>query len=195
MLSMYENYLHLIKQVYSQFILNAFVFICVQKTRFFSFLNLISSIAKFKLDLHNNGIIFLRIWLSVESLTSKIPKKEEQTLCMTILFFQDDVAILIPSPRWVFFCMPKTIKSIISWNEFWNETLWLFFTNKKNWWNFFQLFRVSRYKTIQTSKKKTLKQTNLLAISWMRFLGWSKNAFYSCSSQQQPIDFWLTIKR
>lgn len=136
MLSMYENYLHLIKQVYSQFILNAFVFICVQKPRFFSFLNLISSIVKFKLDLHNNGIIFLRIWLSVESLTSKIPKKEEQTLCMTILFFQNDVAILIPSPRWVFFCMPKTIKSIISWNEFWNETLWLFFTNKKNDENF-----------------------------------------------------------
>lgn len=132
MLSMYENYLHLIKQVYSQFILNAFVFICVQKPRFFSFLNVISSIVKFKLDLHNNGIIFfLRIWLSVESLTSKIPKKEEQTLCMTILFFQNDVAILIPSPRWVFFCMPKTIKSIISWNEFWNETLLLFFTNKK----------------------------------------------------------------
>lgn len=114
-------------------------------------------------------------------LTSKITKKGKtlpkyRTLCMTILFFQNDVAILIPSPRWVFFCMPKTIKSIISWNEFWNETLWLFFTNKKNWWIFLQLFRVSRYKTIQTSKKKTLKQTNSLTLSWLRFLGWSKNA-------------------
>lgn len=28
----------------------------------------------------------------------------------------------------------------------------------------------------------------------MRFLCWSKKAFFSCSSQQ-PIDFWLTIKR
>lgn len=122
MLSMYENYLHLIKQVYSQFILNAFVFICVQKPRFFSFLNLISSIVKFKLDLHNNGIIFLRIWLSVESLTSKIPKKEEQTLCMTILFFQNDVSILIPSPRW-FFLHAKNhqkhyiLKWILKWNS------------------------------------------------------------------------------
>lgn len=114
-------------------------------------------------------------------LTSKIPKKEK--LCQNIgpyawqfCFFQNDVAILIPSPRWVFFCMPKTIKSIISWNEFWNETLWLFFTNKKNGWIFLQLFRVSRYKTIQTSKKKTLKKTNLLTLSWLRFLGWSKNA-------------------
>lgn len=75
-----------------------------------------------------------------------------------------------------FFCIQKTIKSIISWNEFWNETLWLFFTNKKNGWIFLQLFRVSRYKTIQTSKKKTLKKTNLLTLSWLRFLGWSKNA-------------------
>lgn len=123
MLSMYENYLHLIKQVYSQFILNAFVFICVQKPRFFSFLNLISSIAKFKLDLHNNGIIFfLRIWLSVESLTSKIPKKEEQTLCMTILFFQNDVAILIPSPRCVFLHAKNHQKHyILKWILKWNS--------------------------------------------------------------------------
>lgn len=122
MLSMYENYLHLIKQVYSQFILNAFVFICVQKPRFFSFLNLISSIVKFKLDLHNNGIIFLRIWLSVESLTSKIPKKEEQTLCMTILFFQNDVAILIPSPRWVFLHAKNHQKHyILKWILKWNS--------------------------------------------------------------------------
>lgn len=144
MLSMYENYLHLIKQVYSQFILNAFVFICVQKTRFFSFLNLISSIAKFKLDLHNNGIIFFKGFdylLNHNLLTSKIPKKEK--LCQNIgpyawqfCFFKMTLLSWFQVPG-VFFCMPKTIKSIISWNEFWNETLWLFFTNKKNLWEFF----------------------------------------------------------
>lgn len=136
MLSMYENYLHLIKQVYSQFILNAFVFICVQKPRFFSFLNLISSIAKFKLDLHNNGIIFLRIWLSVESLTSKIPKKEEQTLCMTILFFQNDVAILIPSPRWVFFACQKPSKALYLEMNFEMKLYDSFLRIKKTYENF-----------------------------------------------------------
>lgn len=82
MLSMYENYLHLITQVCSQFILNAFVFICVQKPRFFSFLNLISSIAKFKLDFHNNGIKYFKGFdylLNHNLLTSKFRKKREDS--------------------------------------------------------------------------------------------------------------------
>lgn len=117
MLSMYENYLHLITQVYSQFILNAFVFICVQKPRFFPFLNLISSIAKFKLDFHNNGIKYFKGFdylLNHNLLTSKFRKKKGR-LCQKIgphynfLFFQNDVAILIPR---FFACQKKNIKNI-----------------------------------------------------------------------------------
>lgn len=74
-------------------------------------------------------------------LTSKITKKEK--LCQNIgpyawqfCFFKMTLLSWFQVPG-VFFCLPKTIKSIISWNEFWNETLWLFFTNKKNLWEFF----------------------------------------------------------
>lgn len=111
------------------------LFLSVFKNRdFFSFLNLISSIAKFKLDFHNNGINIFKGFhypLNHNLLTSKIPKKER--LCqkigphyITILFFQNDVAILIPSPR---FCMQKTIKSI-SWISY--TSLWLFLRIKNN---------------------------------------------------------------
>lgn len=130
MLSMYENYLHLIKQVYSQFILNAFVFICVQKPRFFSFLNLISSIAKFKLDLHNNGIIFFKGFdylLNHNLLTSKITKKEK--LCQNIgpyawqfCFFKMTLLSWFQVPG-VFFLHAKNhqkhyiLKWILKWNS------------------------------------------------------------------------------
>lgn len=132
-------------------------------------------------------------------LTSKITKKEK--LCQNIgpyawqfCFFKMTLLSWFQVPS-VFFCMPKTIKSIISWNEFWNETLWLFFTNKKNDENFSPVVPGKKMWNDSNTEEKTLELTNLLAISWMRFLGWSKKAFYSCSSQQQPIDFWLTIKR
>lgn len=132
-------------------------------------------------------------------LTSKITKKEK--LCQNIgpyawqfCFFKMTLLSWFQVPG-VFFCMPKTIKSIISWNEFWNETLWLFFTNKKNDENFSPVVPGKKIRNDSNTEEKTLELTNLLAISWMRFLGWSKKAFYSCSSQQQPIDFWLTITR
>lgn len=67
----------------------------------------------------------------------------------------------------------KTLKTFLEIN-FVYASLWLFLRIKNT--------------------EKTLEQTNSLTILWMRFLCWSKKAFFSCSSQQ-PIDFWLTIKR
>lgn len=158
---MYENYLHLIKQVYSQFILNAFVFICVQKTRFFSFLNLISSIAKFKLDLHNNGIIFFKGFdylLNHNLLTSKITKKEK--LCQNIgpyawqfCFFKMTLLSWFQVPS-VFFACQKPSKALYLEMNFEMKLYDSFLRIKKMMRIFLQLFWVSRYETIQTLKKK-----------------------------------------
>lgn len=113
-------------------------------------------------------------------LTSKITKKEK--LCQNIgpyawqfCFFKMTLLSWFQVPGGFFFACQKPSKALYLEMNF-EMKLWLFFTNKKNWWIFLQLFRVSRYKTIQTSKKKTLKKTNLLTLSWLRFLGWSKNA-------------------
>lgn len=159
---MYENYLHLIKQVYSQFILNAFVFICVQKTRFFSFLNLISSIAKFKLDLHNNGIIFFYGFdylLNHNLLTSKITKKEK--LCQNIgpfawqfCFFKMTLLSWFQVPGVFFFARQKPSKALYLEMNFEMKLYDSFLRIKKMMRIFLQLFRVSRYETIQTLKKK-----------------------------------------
>lgn len=75
-----------------------------------------------------------------------------------------------------FFACQKPSKALYLEMNFEMKLYDSFLRIKKMMRIFLQLFRVSRYKTIQTSKKKTLKKTNLLTLSWLRFLGWSKNA-------------------
>lgn len=132
-------------------------------------------------------------------LTSKITKKEK--LCQNIgpyawqfCFFKMTLLSWFQVPDFFFLHAKNHQKHYLEMN-FEMKLYDSFLRIKKKMRIFLLLFRVSRYKTIQTPGKKPLEHTYLLAISWMRFLGWSKKAFYSCSSQQQPIDFWLTIKR
>lgn len=73
---------------------------------------------------------------------------------MTILFFQNDVAILIPSPRCVFFACQKPSKALYLEMNFEMKLYDSFLRIKKMMRIFLQLFRVSRYETIQTLKKK-----------------------------------------
>lgn len=74
--------------------------------------------------------------------------------------------------------MLKIIKSIIFWNEFWNEIFWFFFMNKKNDENFFLVVLGKKIWNDLNIEEKILELMNLLVILWMWFLGWLKKVFY-----------------
>lgn len=132
-------------------------------------------------------------------LTSKIPKKEK--LCQNIgpyawqfCFFKMTLLSWFQVPS-VFFACQKPSKALYLEMNFEMKLYDSFLRIKKNDENFSPVVPGKKIWNDSNTEEKTLELTNLLAISWMRFLGWSKKAFYSCSSQQQPIDFWLTIAR
>lgn len=132
-------------------------------------------------------------------LTSKIPKREK--LCQNIgpyawqfCFFKMTLLSWFQVPS-VFFACQKPSKALYLEMNFEMKLYDSFLPMKKTYENFSPVVPGKKIWNDSNTEEKTLELTNLLAISWMRFLGWSKKAFYSCSSQQQPIDFWLTITR
>lgn len=76
--------------------------------------------------------------------------------------------------------MLKIIKSIIFWNEFWNEILWFFLWIKKIYENFFLVVLGKKIWNDLNIEEKILELMNLLVILWMWFLGWLKKVFYLC---------------